>query len=221
MGQKIWFITGTARGLGRSIAQAALGRGDIVIGTSRNGTRALDHESGQVHVLPLELSNRDQVFSAVAQAHSPYGRIDVVVNNAGYGLIGAIEETSIEELQHVLNVNFLGAAHVTQAVLPFLREQRGVHIVNISSIAVLFRPFRHGLLRGGEICLRRNVPELAPRSSSARHTCHAGRAGSAPHRLSGRNLDPLRRPTACRLRPYCWRGPPKGPRIGRQTKGRS
>ena len=170
MGQKIWFITGTARGLGRSIAQAALGRGDIVIGTSRNGTRALDHESGQVHVLPFELSNRDQVFSAVAQAHSLYGRIDVVVNNAGYGLIGAIEETSIEELQHVLNVNFLGAAHVTQAVLPFLREQRGGHIVNISSIAGFSAPSGTGFyaaakyaLEGMSLSLRQEVAPLGIR----------------------------------------------------------
>jgi NAD(P)-dependent dehydrogenase (short-subunit alcohol dehydrogenase family) len=91
-------------------------------------------ESGKVHVLRLDVTDRDRIFSAIANAHSLHGRIDVVVNNAGYGLIGSIEETSIDELQHVLNVNFFGAVHVTQAVLPFLRRQRSGHIVNISSI---------------------------------------------------------------------------------------
>ena len=123
-------------------------------------------EAGKVHVLPLDVTDRDRIFSAIANAHSLHGRIDVVVNNAGYGLIGAIEETSIEELQHVLNVNFLGAVHVTQAVLPFLREQRSGHIVNISSIAGFSAPPGTGFyaaakyaLEGMSLSLRQ---ELAP-----------------------------------------------------------
>ena len=99
MEQKVWLITGVSRGLGRSIAQAALDHGDVVIGTSRNGKSTLMGEAGKVHVLPLDVTDRDLIFSAIANAHSLHGRIDVVVNNAGYGLIGAIEETSIEELR--------------------------------------------------------------------------------------------------------------------------
>ena len=166
MEQKVWLITGVSRGLGRSIAQAALDHGDVVIGISRNGKSTLMGEAGKVHVLPLDVTDRDRIFSAIANAHSLHGRIDVVVNNAGYGLIGAIEETSIEELQHVLNVNFLGAVHVTQAVLPFLREQRSGHIVNISSIAGFSAPAGTGFyaaakyaLEGMSLSLRQ---ELAP-----------------------------------------------------------
>jgi NAD(P)-dependent dehydrogenase (short-subunit alcohol dehydrogenase family) len=164
--QKIWFITGISRGLGRSIAQAALAQGDFVIGTSRDGTSTLNRKFGQVHVLPLEVTNRDQVFSAISDAQRLHGQIDVVVNNAGYGLIGAIEETSVEELQHVFDVNFFGAVHVTQAVLPYLREQRSGHIVNITSIAGFTAPPGYGFyaaakyaLEGFSLSLRE---ELAP-----------------------------------------------------------
>jgi NAD(P)-dependent dehydrogenase (short-subunit alcohol dehydrogenase family) len=166
MEQKVWLITGVSRGLGRSIAQAALDHGDVVIGTSRNGKSTLMGEAGKVHVLPLDVTDRDRIFSAIANAHSLHGRIDVVVNNAGYGLIGSIEETSIDELQHVLNVNFFGAVHVTQAVLPFLRRQRSGHIVNISSIAGFSAPAGTGFyaaakyaLEGMSLSLRQ---ELAP-----------------------------------------------------------
>jgi NAD(P)-dependent dehydrogenase (short-subunit alcohol dehydrogenase family) len=166
MRQKIWFITGISRGLGRSIAQAALDQGDFVIGTSRDGTSTLNRKSGQVHVLPLEVTNRDHVFSTIADAQRLHGPIDVVVNNAGYGLIGAIEETLVEELQQVLDVNFFGAMHVTQAVLPFLRKQRSGHIVNITSIAGFTAPPGYGFyaaakyaLEGMSLSLRQ---ELAP-----------------------------------------------------------
>jgi NAD(P)-dependent dehydrogenase (short-subunit alcohol dehydrogenase family) len=167
--QRVWFITGVSRGLGRSVAQAALDQGDIVIGTCRDGC-TLNGKSGKVHVLPLELTNRDQIFSTVAAAQKLQGRIDVVVNNAGYGLIGAIEETSVEELQHVLDVNFLGAAYVTQAVLPYLREQRSGHIVNITSIAGFSAPPGSGFyaaakyaLEGMSLSLRQEVAPLGIR----------------------------------------------------------
>jgi NAD(P)-dependent dehydrogenase (short-subunit alcohol dehydrogenase family) len=164
---KTWFITGVSRGLGRSIAQAALDRGDVVIGTTRTGASTLRGKSGQLHVLPLEIGDRNQVFSAVADAGKIQGRLDVVINNAGYGLIGAIEETSVDEIQDLLNVNFLGAVHVTQAVLPLLRKQRGGHIVNISSIAGFSAPPGTGFyaatkfaLEGMSLSLRLEVAPL-------------------------------------------------------------
>lgn len=166
MKQKVWFITGISRGLGRSIARAALDHGDIVIGTSRSGQSSFPGGTGNLHVLPLEITDRQQVLSRVADAHVLYGRIDVVVNNAGHGLIGAIEETSEDELRHVLDVNFFGAVHVTQGVLPYLREQGSGHIVNISSIAGLSAPPGYGFyaaakyaLEGMSLSLRQ---ELAP-----------------------------------------------------------
>jgi NAD(P)-dependent dehydrogenase (short-subunit alcohol dehydrogenase family) len=167
MRPRVWFITGVSRGLGRSIAQAVLDQGDIVIGTSRDGSSTLDGKSGRVHVLPLELTNRDQIFSTVVDAQKLQGKIDVVVNNAGYGLIGAIEETSVEELQHVFDVNFFGAAYVTQAVLPYLREQRSGHIINITSIAGFSAPPGSGFyaaakyaLEGMSLSLRQEVAAL-------------------------------------------------------------
>ena len=167
MRQKVWFITGISRGLGRSIAQAVLNRGDIVIGTSRAGTSSPKGESNKFHVLPLEVTNRDQVFSTIAEAQRLQGQIDVVVNNAGCGLIGAIEETSVQEFQHVLDVNFLGAVHVTQAVLPYLRKQRSGHIVNISSLAGFSAPPSSGFyaaakyaLEGMSLSLRKEVAPL-------------------------------------------------------------
>ena len=166
MQQKVWFITGISRGIGRSIAQAALDRGDIVIGTSRNGNGKSFRNSRNVHWLPLEVTDRDQVFSRVSDAQRLHGQIDVVVNNAGFGMIGAIEETSIEELRYALDVNFFGAVHVTQAVLPYLRKQRSGHIVNISSIAGFSAPPGYGFyaaakyaLEGMSLSLRQ---ELAP-----------------------------------------------------------
>src|SRR5262249_45892993 len=167
MRSRVWFITGVSRGLGRSIARAALDQGDIVIGTSRDGSAALDGKSERVHVLPIELTNRDQIFSTVAYAQKLQGQIDVVVNNAGYGLIGAIEETSAEELQHVLDVNFFGAAYVIQAVLPYLREHHSGHIANITSIAGFSAPPGAGFyaaakyaLEGMTLSLRQEVAGL-------------------------------------------------------------
>jgi NAD(P)-dependent dehydrogenase (short-subunit alcohol dehydrogenase family) len=153
MRQKVWFITGISRGIGRSIAQAALADGHVVIGTSRDGKATLRGDSNNLHILPLEITNRDQVFSTITDAHALHGRIDIVVNNAGHGLIGAIEETSIDELRHVFDVNFFGAVHVTQAVLPYLRKQRSGHIINISSIAGLSAPPGYGFYAAAKYAL--------------------------------------------------------------------
>jgi NAD(P)-dependent dehydrogenase (short-subunit alcohol dehydrogenase family) len=134
---KTWFITGAGRGFGREFTKAALGRGDKVAATARNAS-SLDDLVGQYGgaILPLELdvTHRDDVFSAVAKARDGFGRLDVVVNNAGYGLFGMVEEISEQELRDQLEVNLFGVLHVTQAVLPVLREQGAGHIVQISTI---------------------------------------------------------------------------------------
>ncbi len=134
---KIWFITGISRGFGKAITEALLKEGDTVIGTTRDGAPPFDDETGRLHTLALDVTDSDAVPSAVAAAHALNGRLDVILNNAGYGLLGSIEEAAESEIAHMFDVNFHGTRRVVQAVLPYLRAQRSGHIVNITSIAGL------------------------------------------------------------------------------------
>ncbi|WP_410631204.1 SDR family oxidoreductase [Amycolatopsis sp. cmx-4-83] len=134
---KTWFITGTSRGFGRSWAKAALERGDKVAATAR-ATDTLNDlvEAFGDALLPLALdvTDRDAAFAAVKQAHDHFGRIDVVVNNAGYGHFGFVEEITEQEARAQIETNVFGALWVTQAAIPLLREQGAGHIVQVSSI---------------------------------------------------------------------------------------
>ncbi|GHO97571.1 short-chain dehydrogenase/reductase [Reticulibacter mediterranei] len=134
---KVWFITGTSKGFGRVWAEAALKRGDKVVATARNleSLKALNDTYGEnVMTLALDVTDRAAIFAAVKQAYDTYGRLDVVLNNAGYGQLGAAEEISEQEARDQLETNLFGAIWVTQAVLPYLREQGSGHIVQNSSI---------------------------------------------------------------------------------------
>jgi NAD(P)-dependent dehydrogenase (short-subunit alcohol dehydrogenase family) len=137
MAAKVWFITGTSRGFGREWAIAALERGDKVAATARDtaSLRDLADKYGDA-VLPLALdvTDRQAVFDTVARAHDRFGRLDVVVNNAGYGQFGMIEELSEQEARAQIETNLFGALWVTQASLPLLRDQGGGHIIQVSSI---------------------------------------------------------------------------------------
>ncbi|MER5527984.1 SDR family NAD(P)-dependent oxidoreductase [Streptomyces sp. NPDC002677] len=135
---KVWFITGTSRGIGRAFAESALERGDKVAATARN-VAALDDlvaEYGDDAVLPvaLDVTDKAAVAAAVAAAHEKFGRLDVVVNNAGYGLFGMVEEVTEQQVRDQMETNFFGAFWVTQAVLPILRAQGSGHIVQVSSV---------------------------------------------------------------------------------------
>jgi NAD(P)-dependent dehydrogenase (short-subunit alcohol dehydrogenase family) len=137
MAEKTWFITGTSRGFGREWAIAALERGDKVAATARD-TSTLDDLTAKYGeaLLPIELdvNDHDADFAAVKQAHDHFGRLDIVVNNAGYGQFGFIEELSEAQARAQLETNLFGALWVTQAALPYLREQRSGHIIQVSSI---------------------------------------------------------------------------------------
>ncbi|MEU7790079.1 SDR family NAD(P)-dependent oxidoreductase [Amycolatopsis sp. NPDC049159] len=137
---KVWFVTGSSRGLGRCFVEAALARGDRVAATARSteGFGALVAAYGDA-VLPLELdvTGKAAVFEAVKRAVGHFGRLDVVVNNAGYAQIGAIEELTERELRDQLETNVFGAVWVVQAALPYLREQGAGHFVQLSSAAGL------------------------------------------------------------------------------------
>ncbi|MFE1664470.1 SDR family oxidoreductase [Microbacterium sp. P02] len=137
MTSKVWFITGTSRGFGREWAIAALERGDKVAATARS-LDALDDLVARFGdaILPIELdvTDRDADFAAVRLAHETFGRLDVVVNNAGYGQFGFVEELSEADLRDQLETNVFRAFWVTQAALPFLREQGAGRILQVSSI---------------------------------------------------------------------------------------
>src|SRR5689334_10193467 len=132
-----WFITGASRGFGREWAIAALERGDTVAATARD-TSTLDDlvERFGDKILPIRLDVTDRAadYAAVAQAHERFGRLDVVVNNAGYGQFGMIEEISEEEARAQFETNVFGALWITQAALPYLRAQGSGHILQVSSI---------------------------------------------------------------------------------------
>jgi NAD(P)-dependent dehydrogenase (short-subunit alcohol dehydrogenase family) len=137
MAAKVWFITGTSRGFGHEWAIAALERGDKVAATARDtaSLRELADKYGDAVVpLALDVTDRQAVFDTVTRAHDHFGRLDVVVNNAGYGQFGMVEELSEQEARAQIETNLFGALWVTQAALPSLREQGGGHIIQVSSI---------------------------------------------------------------------------------------
>ncbi len=133
---KVWFITGTSRGFGRVWAEAALERGDKVAATARNvdSLASLQEKYGaNVLILELDVTRPGQAASAVARAHAHFGRLDIILNNAGYSLVGTIEEASLEEVKAMYETNIFGALAVVQAALPLLRQQGSGHILGTSS----------------------------------------------------------------------------------------
>src|SRR5260370_39930247 len=132
--KKVWFITGISRGFGREVASAAREQGAVVIGTSRNGKSDIVAAPERFHVFALDVTHSQDVVSVVTQAWQISGRVDVVVNNAGFGVLGAVEEVEEKQTRNVFETNFFGLLSVTQAALPHLRTQASGHIINISSV---------------------------------------------------------------------------------------
>jgi NAD(P)-dependent dehydrogenase (short-subunit alcohol dehydrogenase family) len=136
--ERVWFVTGASRGLGRAIVDAAVGAGDIVVATARRPEalrEALAPHGDRAVVLELDVTDRAAIADVVRRAVETTGGIDVVVNNAGYGLAGAIEEVTEQEARDQLETNFFGALWVSQSVLEPLRQRGGGHLLQISSIA--------------------------------------------------------------------------------------
>lgn len=134
---KTWFVTGASRGFGRVWSRAALERGDRVVMTARDPQSVADIVAefpDTAFALALDVTDRTSVGAAVAEANRLLGRLDVVVNNAGYGLFGMVEEITEEQARAQFDTNVFGALWVTQAALPFMREQRSGHIIQVSSI---------------------------------------------------------------------------------------
>lgn len=133
---RTWFITGASRGFGILIAEQALRSGDAVIATARNPQDITDRlgEQPNLLVLRLDVTREEEAHQAVAEGIKRFGRIDVLINNAGFGVLGAVEETSASETERLFATNVFGLLNVTRAVLPHMRAQRSGRVINISSI---------------------------------------------------------------------------------------
>jgi len=137
---KTIFITGASRGFGRVWAEAALKRGDNVIATARNLSTldSLQQKYGSsIFPIQLDVNNREDGIAAIQKGFHHFGRLDVVINNAGYGLFGAIEEASEADARAQMETNFFGPLWITQAAIPIMRQQRSGHIIQVSSIGGL------------------------------------------------------------------------------------
>ncbi|MGP3791529.1 oxidoreductase [Pseudomonas sp. B392_1p] len=135
---RTWLITGVSSGLGAALAEAVLARGDVVIGTLRQKEQLAEFEAlkpGRAHAVQLDLRDYGRVLEVVGRAAEQHGGVDVLVNNAGYGLAGALEEVSESEAREQMETNFFGALAATQAALPSMRRKRWGHVVNITSMA--------------------------------------------------------------------------------------
>jgi len=133
---RVWFITGASRGLGALVAAEALASGDAVVATARDPSSVTARLGKNDRLLPLKLdvTNEAEAHAAAEAAVKKFGRIDILLNNAGYGLLGAVEEANAEEVQKLFATNVFGALAVTRAVLPHMRRQHSGHVINISSI---------------------------------------------------------------------------------------
>jgi NAD(P)-dependent dehydrogenase (short-subunit alcohol dehydrogenase family) len=136
--KRVWLITGVSSGFGAALAEAVLARGEVVIGTLRRAEQLAAFEArapGRAFACQLDVTDRERVGTVIGAAIERAGGIDVVVNNAGYGLVGAVEEVSDPETRRQMETNFFGALEVTRTALPYLRCQRHGHVVNVSSLA--------------------------------------------------------------------------------------
>ena len=224
---KVWFITGCSKGFGRIWAEAALERGDKMVATARDASTLeplADKYGDAVLTMALDVQDRDADFAAVRKAQETFGRLDVVVNNAGYGLFGAVEEVSADEAHDQIETNLFGVLWVTQAALPIMREQGSGHIVQVSSIGGVSAFPGVGLYHASKWGLEAFSQTLAQEVAGfgIKVTLvepQAGEGGArrelsspcAPHAPS---RSPPRAPPRPRPSPLCWDGPGRRVRSG-------
>jgi len=135
--EKVWLITGSSRGLGRALAEAVLAAGDKLVATARKPaqlTDLVDRYGGQVRAVALDVTDARAAGNAIQSAVDAFGRLDVLVNNAGYANVNSIEDMAAEDFREQIETNFFGVVNVTRAALPVFRAQRDGHIIQISSI---------------------------------------------------------------------------------------
>ncbi len=147
MSEKVWLITGASRGLGRALAEAVLAEGDQLVATARNPehlTDLVERFGDQVRLASLDVTSESDAVAAVKTAFDAFGRLDVLVNNAGYGNINSIEETSIADFRAEIETNLFGTIIVTKAALPYMRKQGFGHIIQFSSMGGRMGPIGRG-----------------------------------------------------------------------------
>jgi len=135
---KVWLITGASRGLGRAFTEAALKAGDRVVATARNPEQLVELEkryAENIRTVPLDVTNEAQAKAAFEAAIASFGGLDVLVNNAGYGYVRPVEDTSLADFRAQIETNLFGVIIMTKAVLPYFRERRAGHIIQVTSIA--------------------------------------------------------------------------------------
>ena len=135
--KKVWFITGSNSGFGRSLTEAVLDKGDKVVATTRHPEEIEDlvqQYPDTVKAVPLDITKAEEISSAIDTALSTFGQIDVLVNNAGFGTLGAVEEISDEQVRNQFEVNCFGTLNLTKALLPHFRQRKSGHILNVSSV---------------------------------------------------------------------------------------
>lgn len=138
--KKVWFITGSSSGLGRILAETLLSKGELVVATARTPSKLQDlvtQYKEQILVLELDVTNREQIHAAVSETISRFDRIDVLVNNAGFGITGATEAFTNDQVQEQFMANLLAPIEICRAVLPYMRKQQSGRILNISSVGGL------------------------------------------------------------------------------------
>ena len=154
MTTKTWFITGCSSGFGRALAEAALARGQRVIATARDIRSIADLEQAdRCQVMALDITEASEIPLVIQAAAQVWGGLDVIVNNAGYGLIGAVEECGDEQIRRNFETNFFGPLNVMRAALPMLRAQKSGHIVNISAAAAISNYAGFGIYGGAKAAL--------------------------------------------------------------------
>lgn len=135
--RKVWFITGSSRGLGRSLTEAVLAKGDQVVATARNPEQLKDLTEKypeQIYAVKLDVTLREEIYQVVEKAITRFGKIDVLVNNAGFGIIGAAEAFTYQQVRSQLETNLYAPIEITRAILPYMRAQRSGRILQISSV---------------------------------------------------------------------------------------
>ncbi len=189
-----WFVTGTSRGLGLELVSQLLQRGDNVAATTRSADRlvsALGADVGAGRLLPpLEVDLRDEeaVTQVVRRTTDHFGSLDVVVNNAGYGFLAAVEETSSQDVRDMLDVQVVGAYNVLRAAVPVLRRQKSGHVVNVSSVLGLTAVAGWGALQRRQVRARGDQRGAGSRARRLRHPRHHRRARLLPDLLPDHGL---------------------------------
>ena len=136
-GSKVWFITGSNSGFGRSLTEAVLAKGDRVVATTRHPEEIenlVKQYPDTVKAVSLDITKAEEISSAIDTALSTFGRVDVLVNNAGFGTLGAVEEIAEEQVRYQFEVNCFGTLNLTKAMLPHFRQRKSGHILNVSSV---------------------------------------------------------------------------------------